>query len=215
MAFSALDTRHGSTGRRYGALIAATTIGLAACGGASKTKTVTGADPPTAPLAAPTTTAAAPQASTTANATPTAADKRKRRNTAYHPSGGTDTTTTPNWVNTTGNSQTTTVPASPGSPKYVGPSPLRCLTFAGLDRARPTPEPEAWDANAPGTPATDSNAIVILSGPYKSATVAKRYAQSLLVVELAASGGRWVASAALRSHLGFQVNAAAACMASG
>jgi hypothetical protein len=123
--------------------------------------------------------------------------------------------TTPSWVNTTGTPQSTTVPAYPGSPAYVGPSPLMCLTLAGLDRARPTVEPYAWDANLPGTQEDDTNAIVILSGPYKNATVAKQYADSLTVVELAASGGRWVASASVRSHQTYAVKSAAHCMASG
>jgi hypothetical protein len=89
-----------------------------------------------------------------------------------------------------------------------------CLALSGLDRARPTLEPYAWDANVPGSQEQDTNAIVILSGPYKNATVAKQYADSLLVVELAASGGRWVASASVRSHLNAQVKSAARCMGS-
>jgi hypothetical protein len=55
---------------------------------------------------------------------------------------------------------------------------------------------------------------VFLSGPYKDATAARSYAQSLLVVEIAASGGVWVASASLPSHLTTAVNQVAACMAS-
>jgi hypothetical protein len=198
MAFSA----------RFGALIAAVTIGLAGCGGSSTTKTV----------AATTTTDAASQTTTThGKGSPSRAHTRKQQATtaSYHPSGTPATSTAPNWVHTTGTPDRTTVPGTSAFPKYVGPSPLLCLSLVGLDRARATLEPYAWDANVPGTREHDSNAIVILSGPYKSAAVAQRYAHSLLVVELAQSGGRWVASASVRSHLGGQVKRAARCMGSG
>jgi hypothetical protein len=53
---------------------------------------------------------------------------------------------------------------------------------------------------------------VFLSGPYKDDATATQYAQSLTVVEVAASGGRWVASAALHSGLNAAVDQAASCM---
>jgi hypothetical protein len=56
---------------------------------------------------------------------------------------------------------------------------------------------------------------VFLSGPYSDDTAAQQYAQSLTVVEIAASGGRWVASASMRSNLDAAVQGAAACMAAG
>lgn len=121
--------------------------------------------------------------------------------------------TTPNWVNTTGNSQTTTIPASTASPAYVGRSPIGCLQAAGLNRARPGTEPYVWEANS-GFSAEDNHlATVFLSGPYQDSAMAASYAQSLTSVEVAASGGRWVASAALTSGLGNAVNQVAACMA--
>jgi hypothetical protein len=108
---------------------------------------------------------------------------------------------------------TTTIAANPASPVYTGPSPLACLQAAGLNQARAAVEPQVWEGNAGSSSLQDSNSIVFLSGPYKDAVVATQYAQSLLVVELAASGGRWVASASIRSHLNAAVDAAAACMA--
>jgi hypothetical protein len=55
---------------------------------------------------------------------------------------------------------------------------------------------------------------VFLSGPYATDDEATQYANSLLnIPELAAPGDRWVASAAVTSHLDSQVKAAAACMA--
>jgi hypothetical protein len=106
----------------------------------------------------------------------------------------------------------TTIPANALAPKYVGPSPIGCLTAAGLNRARPAREPQVWEANSGHTSEVDSNAIVFLSGPYKNGTVARTYAKSLLVVELAASGGRWVASASVPSHLNAAVKMVAGCM---
>ena len=83
-----------------------------------------------------------------------------------------------------------------------------------MNRARPAPEPQVWEANGRYARLNDSHAIVFLSGPYKDATVARNYAQSLLTVpELAASGGRWVASASVLSHMNEAVGLVAACMA--
>jgi hypothetical protein len=93
------------------------------------------------------------------------------------------------------------------------PSPIKCLEAAGLNRARAAVEPQVWEANTGLSSKKDSNAMVFVSGPYKNVGVAKQYAQSLLVVELAASGGRWVASASIPSHLNTAVQKAAACMA--
>jgi hypothetical protein len=97
----------------------------------------------------------------------------------------------------------------------VGPSPIGCLESAGLDRARPGTEPYVWEANSGIGGEGDTNTIVFLSGPYQDDRAAADYAQSLKVVELSATGGRWVASAALKSGLGSQVNHVAACMAAG
>jgi hypothetical protein len=74
-------------------------------------------------------------------------------------------------------------------------------------------ESGVWLGNTPGSSPTDSNAVVLLSGPYASDGAATQYAQSLTGVELSASGGRWVASASLRSNLKLLVTDAAACMA--
>ncbi|MBV9607018.1 MAG: hypothetical protein JO027_18035 [Solirubrobacterales bacterium] len=125
------------------------------------------------------------------------------------------TSTNPNWVTTTGNSQTTTIPATAASPAYAGRSPIGCLQTAGLNRARPATEPFVWEANSGLTSEDDRLAIVFLSGPYQDTTTAASYAQSLTSVELAASGGRWVASAAQTSGLGQAVSQVAACMAAG
>jgi hypothetical protein len=104
--------------------------------------------------------------------------------------------------------QQTTLP-----PGYTGPSPIKCLQAAGLNQARVGVEPQVWEANFGSSAETDSNAIVFLSGPYQNSTVATDYAQSLQSVELASSGGLWVASASVRSQLKSQVDNVAACMA--
>jgi hypothetical protein len=149
------------------------------------------------------------------HATPTTATSTHKPGHPAAPPVTTATTTTPNWVNTTGNSQTTTIPATAASPTYVGPSPIGCLESAGLNRARPGSEPYVWEANSGLTSEDDHLATVFLSGPYQDATTAADYAQSLKVVEVSATGGRWVASAALHSGLDDAVNQAAACMAAG
>jgi hypothetical protein len=159
-----------------------------------------------------TATNAASQRTATSATSPRASSKPKHRTrTAPNPTA----TTTPNWVTTSGNSQTTTIPANPAAPKYVGPSPINCLELAGLNRARPAPEPEVWIANSPSSATNNHDETVFLSGPYHDSVSAEQYAHSLLVVELAASGGRWVASAAVHSGLRAAVTATARCMASG
>ena len=137
---------------------------------------------------------------------------------AQHPAapvGTTTTSTTPNWVDTTSNGPTTTIPATSATPGYVGPSPLYCLETAGLNQARAGTEPYVWEANTGASPENDHLAEVFLSGPYQDDPTATNYAQSLTSIELATSGGRWVASAAQTSGLGSQVNKVAACMAAG
>jgi hypothetical protein len=107
----------------------------------------------------------------------------------------------------------TTIAATQITPTYTGPSPIGCLEAAGLNRARAASEPQVWEANS-GISA-DRNSTVFLSGPYADDDAAQQYAQSLTVVEIAASGGRWVASASIRSNLDAAVQSAAACMAAG
>jgi hypothetical protein len=89
------------------------------------------------------------------------------------------------------------------------------LEAAGLNRARAASEPQVWEANSGVGSESDSNEIVFLSGPYPDANAANQYATSLQTVEIAASGGRWVASASLRSQLDAAVQSAAACMSAG
>jgi hypothetical protein len=89
------------------------------------------------------------------------------------------------------------------------------LGAVGLNRARAASEPQVWEANSGVGSESDTNEIVFLSGPYSDPSAADQYAQSLQGVEIAASGGRWVASASLRSQLDSAVQNAAACMAAG
>lgn len=96
---------------------------------------------------------------------------------------------------------------------YNGPSPTNCLQAAGLTRARQGREPGTWEANLGSSSETDSNSIVFLSGPYQDPNAAANYADSLKTVELAASGGVWVASASVRSNLQTPVDNVANCMA--
>jgi hypothetical protein len=256
MAAVHVDIHRGFRRARFAAtiwLFVVGAIGLARCGGASKTSstqqtTLASQSPPPATSQQTPTQAATSAATTTtpahgpknrtattattaatgstnqaASQTSTAAAPTRATKKPIHPTtkhATTTRTTTPNttppsWVTTTGNAQTTTIPAIPGSPTYVGPSPLMCLELAGLNRGRPATEPEVWEANDGSSSENDRRAIVFLSGPYQNDASAESYANSLTVAELATSGGRWVASAALTSGLGSTVDRVARCMAGG
>ena len=108
----------------------------------------------------------------------------------------------------------TTIAPTKLTPPYAGPSPITCLSNAGLNRARASSEPGVWEANFGQSQETDRDAIVFLNGPLQNGQ-ATSYAQSLGPVEIAAAGGEWVASASLPSHLNAAVNSVAACMAAG
>jgi hypothetical protein len=85
-----------------------------------------------------------------------------------------------------------------------------------LTNVRPSREAGTWVGNFGDTSPNDSTALVLLSGPYPSDQAAASFAKSLQAIpELAAAAGRWVASAAATSHLDYQLNAAAQCMAAG
>lgn len=141
------------------------------------------------------------------------------RTVATHPSRTTDpprTTkapTTRTQTATVPQSGLATIPATSISPAYVGISPLECLRKAGLSNPHPGVEAGVWLATVPGGSAKDSNAIVLLSGPYPNDSAATKYANSLTAVpELGVAGGRWVASASVRSKLGPVVQSVASCM---
>jgi hypothetical protein len=174
-------------------LVAATTaIGLAGCGGSGHSQTTAAVQPLTVTITTPTAT------------TQPAATARPTRRSSAPAVAQRQTVTT---------SKTITIPDSPAAPKYVGPSPVGCLTAAGLIRAQASRQPEVWEAYSGLS--SDHTTEVFLSGPYKTPAMATRYAQSLKVVEISASHGRWVASAALRSGLETQLDKAAACMGEG
>jgi hypothetical protein len=107
----------------------------------------------------------------------------------------------------------TTMAATSAAPAYNGPDPEHCLLVVRLTDVRAGVEQNVWEGNFVGTSANDSQATVFLAGPYASSAEATQYANSLQGTELAAAGGRWVASAALTSHLQSQVTNSAACMA--
>ena len=149
-----------------------------------------------ASAARPATTSASVQAPS-----PTRAKKPKQ--------GGPDTTTKSSRPPTV-----TTIAKTPAAPAYTGPDPLHCLQVSGLTNARSGTEQDVWIGNFGSTAATDTSAIVFLSGPYANAQEAMQYASALdRIPELATAGGRWVASAAATSHLDFQVKSVAGCMA--
>lgn len=199
-------TRRATKSRRLlGALLVAAAAGLAGCGGSGASHTTS--HPATTALAAQTT-----QSSSASTSTTTSAAVKKKRHTDP-PRTTTTTSTTSSAATVTTTVTTTSIAPTPVTPKYQGPSPEGCLTAAGLNRARAAREPGVWEANSGLSALTNREAIVFLSGPLKSPLVAKNYAQSLQVVEIAASGGDWVASAALPSHLTAQVAQVAACMA--
>ncbi len=110
---------------------------------------------------------------------------------------------------------TITLPGTTATPPYAGISPMTCLQQAGLSNVRAGVEAGSWLGDVPGAASDDSNSIVVLSGPYADDDGAAQYAQSLSGVELAVSGGRWVASASLRSNLSLLVQKAASCMGLG
>lgn len=183
-------------------LLAVAAIGLVGCGGGGASHT--------ASHAAATTTLASASQSTTAGAT-TAKASAARRRRPHRPKAATTTAATTTATATVTATATTIAPTAV-TPSYRGPSPEGCLTAAGLNRARAATEPGVWEANAGLSALSNRLATVFLAGPLKSPRAAERYAQSLTVVEIAASGGAWVASAALPSHLDRQVAQAAACM---
>lgn len=202
-------TRRATKSRRLlGALLVAAAAGLAGCGGSGASHTTS--HPATTALAAQTTQST--QSSSASTSTTTSAAVKKKRHTDP-PRTTTTTSTTSSAATVTTTVTTTSIAPTPVTPKYQGPSPEGCLTAAGLNRARAAREPGVWEANSGLSALTNREAIVFLSGPLKSPLVAKNYAQSLQVVEIAASGGDWVASAALPSHLTAQVAQVAACMA--
>ena len=179
----------------------ATAAALSACGGSGPSRTSS--------RAADTTPVASASQATTSSATATASSSHAARRRA-HPAAPKQTTTTT--ATETVTATTTSIAPTAVTPRYQGPSPEGCLTATGLNRARAAPEPGVWEANAGLSAITNRMATVFLAGPLKNAQVARNYARSLTVVELAASGGDWVASAAIPSHLDRQVAQAAACM---
>ena len=212
----AADLGRGSPSRRFAlarrslivTLLAAS--GLTACGGSTRTKASTH-------TVASATTGSAPSAPGSTTQTSTSAGKPAHRTRARREAHRTSAAT----HRPTRTTIATTSPSRPGlssvptAPKYSGPSPTYCLTAAGLNRARrATTSSHVWQANLGKSPLRDGNAIVFLSGPFESATAAKSLAQRLLGVDLAVSGGRWVASAARSSHLGRAVDRVTSCMTS-
>lgn len=188
-------------------LLAVAAIGLAACGGSGASHTASHAA----------TTLASASQSTAAGATTatTAKASAARRRRPHKPKAATATataTTATATATATVTATATTIAPTAVTPSYRGPSPEGCLTAAGLNRARAATEPGVWEANAGLSATSNRLATVFLAGPLKSPRAAQKYAQSLTVVEIAASGGDWVASAALPSHLDQQVAQAAACM---
>jgi hypothetical protein len=183
--------------------------GLAGCGGSGAASSTTRSTPTTTALAAESSQPAVGSTSTSSSTSTTTSAAVKRTRHTDPPS----TTTASQASTVTTTVTTTSIAPTPVTPKYQGPSPEGCLTAAGLNRARAAAEPGVWEANAGLSALNNRLQIVFLAGPLKSPKVAKVYAQSLTVVEIAASGGDWVASAALPSHLDSQVAKAAACMA--
>jgi len=100
----------------------------------------------------------------------------------------------------------TTVPTTlpPHTTQVQSNSVMSCLDGVGLVHAR-LERNGTWAGDHHGT-------SVFVDGPYATTGAAAASAQSLSGVEDAASGGRYVASATLTSHLGTQVKAVALCL---
>ncbi|MGO9958479.1 MAG: hypothetical protein ACLP50_21360 [Solirubrobacteraceae bacterium] len=248
-------------------LLAAASLGLAACGGSTNTSTTTVArvsstatDPATTAstaasgaathasatsgVAATSSTAASGVAATTSTAASgvathtaaasgaaTHASKTTARTTHTLTATARTTHTSTTTVRTTHTSTTSaatteasttpvatsTAPTTaasalvpdagiPSSAHVTGPTPITCLAAAGLLSPHAT-QTSTWEA----VDAT-SKAGVFVDGPYTNAAQADASAQSLAGVEDEASGGLYVVSAFLTSHLGSWVDTVAKCL---
>ena len=94
------------------------------------------------------------------------------------------------------------------------PSVFLCLTAAGLKHPRRGVENGVWMGTDGNASLTDTNAQVVVSGPYKSAQAAAALAKSLRAIEFTAAGGVFMASTPKTSHLDAKVTKVAACLAS-
>ena len=82
----------------------------------------------------------------------------------------------------------------------------KCMTHAALVHVHQGSS-GVWDGSVRSTTWT-----VFAEGPYKTSASAAASARSLAGIEDAASGGRWVVSAAIRAHVQATVHKVARCL---
>jgi hypothetical protein len=95
----------------------------------------------------------------------------------------------------------------PGPPRSVSIVAIRCLEAQGLVHVGQGYRPGVWIGNDPG-----NGKSVFVDGPYKTLAAADRSARTLIGVESAERGGRFVVSAVLTSHLSAPVHSVAKCL---
>jgi hypothetical protein len=170
-------------------LAAAVAIGLAACGGGSiGPSTVAGTS--TQATAAQVTTTTAP------------ATTQPSRAKAAHKPAPRPASTTPGASSAPGGPSASASPTDGKASRRI----IACLGGAGLVRPR-LRSAGLWGGSNPV-----SGEPVLVDGPYKTRSAADTSAKSLAGVEYAERGGRYVASATLKSHLGAQVHQVARCL---
>lgn len=183
----------------FALVLAATALGLAACGGSSSKSTTSGA---ASTVAAVQSTPSPSTPSTSTNST-RPADKPK----AHKPSPAKPTVQQMAAANV---KRQKTKPAvatpAPLTGSVTGPSPISCLRSAGLVDAHSS-EAFVWTATYPV-----NRGSLFIEGPYRSAGDAGRSARSLQGVETEVQGGLYVVSAVLSAHLGPQANTVASCL---
>jgi hypothetical protein len=171
-------------------MLAAASMGLAACGGSAKKSTTTTAVAAVTPAAT---------VSTATSPTSHKAPPAKRHKPPAKPHA------TPPRSHPSPAPTAVVDPAPTGH--VTGPYPDTCLTQAGLVDAHAF-ERDIWEAHDPLAPVKK----VFVEGPYKTSAMASGSTQSLLGVEIADQAGLYVVSAVLTSHMDATVSQVAGCL---
>jgi hypothetical protein len=207
---------------RWGRLIAAglaCAAAVSACGSRGHPKAKTTATTVAAAQATPVPSATSP--TTTPATTPAPAAKttshHKAKASPVHKAAPTPVRPAPVVTTSPPSAIPGTAPNNPTkitNPALVTPGPIAmvCLREAGLKHVRKAQEPGVDIGNVGTLPVTDPNGMVFVDGPYPSLARATASAESLLGVEYATRGGRFVVSASLPSRLGRTVKRVALCL---
>jgi hypothetical protein len=179
-------------------LVAASALGLAACGGSSHSTSTTASTVATTPQTTPvqTTTTATTHAAAPAKV-PAVAPKKHAK---YGPTVGTNEGGTARVI-----TQIPT-PLPPGITPKKSDQILACLHGTGLVQGK-LDRSGVWSAMDPTT-----RKSVFVDGPYQTTAAADASVKTLKGLDSAARGGLFVVSAAIATHLGDAVTATASCL---